>query len=405
MRKRSRRTKHFAPIDYHRSHVLEAPVGDRTFEFVSKPGIASWNRADIDTQLLADCAQLLPGQRILCVGCRHGLLGAVLAYQQPDVSLWLLDSSVVAVRAAQRTMDLYKASQVQVLLSDGLWEVRSQRFDQVLINLPRGRMLVNQLIEDAFHVLDTGGLFYLAGANREGIKSYARKVVQAFGNSEVARLGGKHRVISAVKRAQEMPHQPANDVGTGYHDYTHFDVSVHGQTYHIVSKPGIFSWDRLDEGTRVLLDHLDISQDDIVLDLGCGCGIIGTVAATMAARGHAYLVDAHVAAVNASRRTVDANGITNATTLISDVASDVRHIAFDAVATNLPFHLGIETEYQVALQFIKDAHAVLKTGGWLYLVANRFLEYESLVGQEFGGCRTIYSDNRYKVLRARRGPE
>ena len=405
MRKRSRRTRHFAPIDYHQFHVREALVGDRIFEFVSKPGIAYWNKADIDTQLLADCARVLPGQRILCVGCRHGLLGAVLAHQQPDASLWLLDSSVVAVRAAQRTMDLHKVSQVQVLLSDGLWKIRGQHFDQVLINLPRGRMLVNQLIEDAFHVLDTGGRFYLAGANREGIKSYARKVVQAFGNSEVARLGGKHRVISAVKRAEETPRQPPDDVGTGYHDYTNFDVSVRGQTYHIVSKPGIFSWDRLDGGTRLLLDHLNISQDDIVLDLGCGCGIIGTVAATMAARGHAYLVDAHVAAVNAARRTLDANGITNATALISDVASDVRHIAFDVVAANLPFHLGIKTEYLVALQFIKDAHAVLKTGGCLYLVANRFLEYEPLVAQEFGGCCTIYSDSRYKILRAKRVPE
>jgi len=132
VRKRSRRTRRFAPIDYHQFHVREAPIGDRIFEFVSKPGIASWDKADIDTQLLADCAQVLPGQRILCVGCRHGLLGAVLADQQPDVSLWLLDSSVVAVRAAQRTMDLHKVSQVQVLLSDGLWKVRSQRFDQVL---------------------------------------------------------------------------------------------------------------------------------------------------------------------------------------------------------------------------------------------------------------------------------
>jgi len=404
VRKRSRRTKHFAPIDYHQFHVLQATVGDRLLEFVSKPGIAFWNRADIDTQLLADCAQVLPGQRILCVGCRHGLLGAVLAYQQPDVSLWLIDSSVVSVRAAQRTMELHEVSPVQVLLSDGLWKVRSLRFDQVLINLPRGRMLVNQLIEDAFHVLGPGGRFYLAGANREGIKSYAPKVVQAFGNSEVALLRGKHRVISAVKSAEETPDLPAKGVRTGYHDYTCFDVSVHGRTYHIVSKPGIFSWDRLDDGTRVLLDHLDISQNDVVLDLGCGCGIIGTVAAAMAEGGHAYLVDAHAAAVNASRRTLDANGIVNATTLISDVASDVRHIAFDVVATNMPFHLGIKTEYQVALQFIKDAHAVLKTGGSLYLVANRFLKYESLVGQEFGDCRTIYSDNRYKVLRANKGP-
>ncbi len=404
MEKRSRGTRyHYPTIDYHQFQTLETRVADKVYKFVSKPGIASWDTVDSDTPLLADSVQLLPGQEILCVGCGHCLLGAVIADRLPDAKLWLLDSNVAAVRAAQRTMALHGISQAKVLLSDALWEVRDRQFDQVLIDLPKGKALVNQLILDAFHLISAGGHLYLAGGNREGIKSYGRTVGRVFGNAKVARLGGRHRVISAVKQTDDIPSQILNDLRPGYYDYIRFDVKVRDQTYSVVSKPGIFSWDRVDPGTRVLLDHLSVDEDDTILDLGAGYGIVGVVAATLAPRGHAYLVDAHIAAVSASERTIEANGIGNATALLSDVASEVRGIGFDVVVTNLPFHLGIESEYQVGVQFIKDAYAVLKTGGRLCLVANRFLKYEPHVIEEFGNCRTVYSDNRYKVLEATKG--
>ena len=44
------------------------------------------------------------------------------------------------------------------------------------------------------------------------------------------------------------------------------------------------------------------------------------------------------------------------------VASDVSDLAFDLVATNLPFHLGIDSDHSAALQFIVDAQRVLRAG-------------------------------------------
>jgi 16S rRNA (guanine1207-N2)-methyltransferase len=386
--------------DYHQFHVTEARVGNRVFQFVSKPGIASWDTVDTDTRLLVDCVQVLAQQKILCVGCRHGLIGVVIAGRRPDAEYWLLNSSVVATRAAQRTKDLHGLSQVRVVLSDGLWEVRDQRFDQVLINLPKGKLLVRQLIWDAFCVLNKGGRLYLSGGTREGIKPCASLIEGVFGNADVVRLGGRHRVISAVKHMDEISKKAHGTSSPGYYTYTQFNTQVHGRVYCVVSKPGVFSWDRVDMGTRLLLDHMVIGEDDTVLDLGAGNGLLGVVAATLAPRGHAYLVDSSVAAVSASARTIAANDIANATAMLSDVGSDVRRIAFDAVVTNLPFHVGVNTDDQVARQFIKDAQAMLNVGGRLYLVANRFLKYEPHVTGAFGNCRVLYRDDRYKVLGA-----
>jgi 16S rRNA (guanine1207-N2)-methyltransferase len=133
-----------------------------------------------------------------------------------------------------------------------------------------------------------------------------------------------------------------------------------------------------------------------VLDLGCGYGIVGLVAAETA--GTVYLVDADVEAVESARRTVALHGRRNCQVVPSDGAAAVGEVAFDVVATNPPFHQGKATTYDVAGQLIRDAARVLRPGGRFYLVANRFLRYEEALGEAFGAVEMVYSDSRYKVL-------
>jgi 16S rRNA (guanine1207-N2)-methyltransferase len=75
---------------------------------------------------------------------------------------------------------------------------------------------------------------------------------------------------------------------------------------------------------------------------------------------------------------------------------------FDIVITNPPFHQGVGVDYEVACQFVRAAAQVLRPGGHLFLVANRFLRYGDLVKEVFGGVETVYADNRYHVLAAMR---
>jgi 16S rRNA (guanine1207-N2)-methyltransferase len=68
--------------------------------------------------------------------------------------------------------------------------------------------------------------------------------------------------------------------------------------------------------------------------------------------------------------------------------------------TNPPFHQGLGVDYEVARQFVRDAARVLRRGGRLFLVANRFLRYGDLVAKTFSNVETAYADNRYCVLTA-----
>jgi 16S rRNA (guanine1207-N2)-methyltransferase len=174
---------------------------------------------------------------------------------------------------------------------------------------------------------------------------------------------------------------------------------VRGQTIHFVTQPGVFSHGKLDAGTRALIETMAIRPGEAVLDLGCGCGVVGAVAAQAARQ--IVCVDSSAAALQATRATLELNGITDhAQVLASDCASAVHDVRFDVVATNPPFHQGLGVEYDVAQQFVRDAAHVLAKGGRLVLVANRFIRYERVMHGLFADVTTAYEDNRFRVLEA-----
>ena len=220
--------------------------------------------------------------------------------------------------------------------------------------------------------------------------------------------------MALAVRGTEVQMDPAES--EDYYRFRELAASVRGRPYLCLTKPGLFSWDTVDEGTQRLVEHMEIRPEERVLDLGSGYGLAGLVAADLAPRGRVVLVDADCVAAEASRRTLERNVMAHAEALLSDCGSALlapasggrqvraKGIApFDVVITNPPFHQGRGVSVDVARQFIHDAAALLRPGGRLYLVANRFIPYgREMAGlfQEVGG---IYQDNRFQVWRAIKG--
>jgi 16S rRNA (guanine1207-N2)-methyltransferase len=63
---------------------------------------------------------------------------------------------------------------------------------------------------------------------------------------------------------------------------------------------------------------------------------------------------------------------------------------------NPPFHQGKHADTSLGAQFIRQAHASLKRGGRLFLVANRHLAYERVVP----GLSVLHEEGAYKILTA-----
>ncbi len=376
-----------------RYREMPLSVLGRSVVVATKPGIFSWDGLDTATALLIEAMQVQPTDRVLDLGCGYGIVGAAAAMASPQAGVDLVDENVVAVEAAQRTLALNGLTNAQVHLSDGTAAVRHIEFDVVAAHLPRGKEVAQQLIVQAAAALKMGGRLYLAGHNRSGIKPFLEFADQVVGPGQVLAYKKGCRVAVYVK-------QKAASTPDAEELWREVEVNLSGQTWRCAARPGVFARDGLDDGTRALIGAMDIRSGETVLDLGCGCGIVGAVAAQKAAA--VYLVDSSLIAVEASQRTLALNGIVHAQAVLSDGAAAVRDTVFDVVVTNPPFHQERETDYSVAHQFIRDAAEVLSPRGRLYVVANRFIRYQPQMQACFGQVGTVYEDGRFYVILAQR---
>jgi 16S rRNA (guanine1207-N2)-methyltransferase len=391
------------PVDYHVWRTRTVAVGSGTYTVATKPGLTGQGR-DEAAQLLAERIVIAPGATVVCFQSGNGLVGAVAARRDRAAHVYLSDRSVVAVEATRRTMLANDIGTATVASGHGSAPFPAGlRADVVAIRIPTEKLALLQLLADAFGILRVGGQCCIAGATNEGIKSAATVLKAMFGNATVLATEGGCRAVMAVKRAPT----PADTtvIATAYlqHDDFHpIDVELRGQPVQLFSRPGVFSWEHLDEATAILADVMRIAPGDDVLDLGCGSGPLGLTAARLSGTGQVCLVDVDSEAVRCAARAVQVAGVTNAGVLPSDVAAAVRDRRFDVVVSNPPFHVGKATDLDVPAQFILDAHAVLTPGGSLQLVANRTLPYERLVQECFGNLTTLHDGPRFKVLSARR---
>jgi 16S rRNA (guanine1207-N2)-methyltransferase len=169
--------------------------------------------------------------------------------------------------------------------------------------------------------------------------------------------------------------------------------------FKINSLPGVFSYDRLDEGTRLLIDHLAISTGETALDLGCGYGILGLAIARSGAE-RVDLVDVNLLATSSAARNISINQAEKAEVFTSDVLSAVRGREYHFIATNPPFHSGKETDTLITEAYFKQSWQALAPGGRLLLVANRFRRYDLWLKPLYRQVTTICETNRYKLIAA-----
>ncbi|HEY4688981.1 MAG TPA: methyltransferase [Anaerolineae bacterium] len=363
---------------YYEWREFEARAGDQVIRYAAKPGLADWDRVDHGACLLAESIEVGQGDRLIHFHAGAGIAVASAALRGAQATA--RDDNIVAVEAARRTLALNGVAS----------SMPAPVYDVAAVTLPKARDVVRRALADAARTLKPGGRIYLVGANRSGIKSAIDDLHSIFGAAEVVAYGKGHRVAVAVR-----PDRVAENDGDGFAET---QVDVRGSRWRVVSGPGVFARDRLDEGTRRLIEAMTFRAGESLLDLGCGCGIVGLVAAQMGSR--VTYVDANAAAIEATRRTLTANGIRDADVIWSDCASAVADRHFDVVATNPPFHQGGGTDYLVARQFVRDADRVLRPGGRLFLVANRFLRYEREMSGLFSDARVIFEDGRFRVFEA-----
>jgi 16S rRNA (guanine1207-N2)-methyltransferase len=375
-------------------------VAGTSYTVATKQGVFAHGRTDRAASMLAERAATPPaGGLVVQMNCGTGLFGVIAARSASQVVL--TDRNVLSVEAAKRTLAANNVHNGTVLACHGAPDLPDAGANIVAIRVPTERLALLQLLLDAFRVLCVGGRCYIAGATSEGIKPATRTLERLFGNMTVLARDSGHRIAVSTKRSESVA--STEDLGSAFLDndsFNELDVTLRGRPFTLFSRPGVFSWDHLDEATAILADVMRVRPADSVLDLGCGCGALGIVAATLSHTGRVCMVDADTEAIRSAKRSAAAARIPGVCILPSDVASAVINERFDVVVTNPPFHVGKATNLDVPLQFIQEAWEVLSPGGRLFLVANRTLPYERAIVQRFGNIANLHDGRAFKVLTA-----
>lgn len=176
----------------------------------------------------------------------------------------------------------------------------------------------------------------------------------------------------------------------------------------LVNHAGVFSPNRVDGGTLLLLANMPAILDridtpaPIVVDLGCGNGVLGlTVAAGIPEAQLIFVDESHRALRSATEswsvNSEDRPARFHATDRLVNI---VERDSVDLVVANPPFHDDRSMGDAIAWDMFVDAYAVLRPGGQIAVVGNRHLAYHAKLGKIFGNCEPIASTTRFVVLRS-----
>jgi len=178
-----------------------------------------------------------------------------------------------------------------------------------------------------------------------------------------------------------------------------FSDTLQGETLHFHTTWGLFSPKGIDEGSRLLLDHLEIKPDDNTLDLGCGYGPLGLTLARLAPSGTSVLVDKDFVAIEYSKKNAELNRINNVEIFLSNGFDQIGERRFDLIVSNLPAKTGKELHYL----YFYDALVRMNPGGRFYVVTitglRRFVQKAFL--EVFGNYKKLKQGRTYTVAMAR----
>lgn len=295
------------------------------------------------------------------------------------------------VYQAERLREKLKQEDVtaQVVTAADLWDLPT-KYQTVLFpaSAHADRELKLDVVEQAFHVLEPGGKFVtLSEYERDSIFAPLHKKV--FGKCSEAPRSKFGSVFWSVREPEDQPRRR--------HRLTYHAKIGDGPSMSFESWPGTFSYGRLDEGSRAMLEIADLRSADKVLDMGCGGGSVGCLASQrIGPTGHVTFVDSSSRAVKLTELNAIANGLTNYKIVTSSTMLDLPTGSFDVVLANPPYF----ADSEVGRLFIQTAREVLRPNGRFYFVTKMPVQTIPEIVETFGTVESV--ENRgYTMVIAR----
>lgn len=255
----------------------------------------------------------------------------------------------------------------------------------VLAGRHRGQ---NELwIAEALERVVPGGTVIVAGGKEDGIASLRKRIDALV--PLVDALPKYHGIVFWL-------HRPDNNDAAEKLRADNPPALVENRFH---TAPGMFSFDKVDAGSRLLAENLSAGMSGHVADFCAGWGFLAAgIADRFSDIKSLDLYEADFEALEAARRNVpQASGF-----FWQDLAGEPVERRYDWIVMNPPFHQGRAAEPEIGRRLIETAAKALKPGGRLVMVANRQLPYEAVLSSALASSQEIARDNRFKVFLARK---
>ncbi|MEV6805148.1 methyltransferase [Streptomyces sp. NPDC051132] len=328
---------------------------------------------------------------VVVVGDRWGALVTALAEHRPTQ---ITDSFLgqEATRANLRRAGVEPGA-VRLLTTQ---DPPPERVDVLLVRVPKSLALLEDQLLRLAPAVHPDTVVVGTGMVKEIHTSTLRLFERILGPTRTSLARQKARLVFCTPDpALERPANPWP------YSYTLPDGigAVSGRT--VVNHAGVFCADRLDVGTRFLLEHLPGPGPGRVVDLGCGNGVVGTAVALADPTAEVLFVDESYQAVASAEATYKANGVPgHAEFRVGDGLAGVAAASVDLVLNNPPFHSHQATTDTTAWRMFTGAKRALRPGGELWVIGNRHLGYHLKLKRLFGNSQLVASDPKFVVLKA-----
>ena len=349
-------------------------------------------------QMLIEAGAALPASRVLSAQVVSAMPALALGALRPEAAVTYYHYDLFHVRQAET---LAAGHRIQNLTAACLPDlpVEEPRPELILSEFHRdGEVgLACELIRQAHGRLAQSGKM-LATINNPHDQWLRRQLEKTFGNLTLLKKENKHGLLYSVKRA-DRPAGPAGEPAR--HFVAQVEVRFGEERLTFDTCYGTFNSHGLDEGSRALVEMMSSEPRESILDLGCGWGGLGLLAARKVGARRLTMIDANARAVEMARRNAAKYGPPETEVRLE---SDVESLqgangvgSFDAVVTNPPYG----TDFRVPDLFISMAWRALKPGGRMWLVAKANEHLPRRVEETFGNIEVLRRRG-YSILTAQR---
>jgi len=167
--------------------------------------------------------------------------------------------------------------------------------------------------------------------------------------------------------------------------------------FKFMTASGVFSKNRVDLGTRLLIENMVLPKQGNVLDLGCGYGAVGIAAASFNSSLNVFLIDVNIRAIRLARKSAEINNVENVTVKRGCLYEAVEEVAFDCILSNPPVSAGMKTVRAI----ISEAPAHMNRKASLQMVVRSKIagkRFCCFFEEAFGNVGVLARGSGYRVL-------